>query len=143
VSTKDIQVLVQGRMQQAKESLDDGFFLREANRSNRTIVNRTYYAAFYAALALLQTINFTPRKHSGVLSFFDKEFVRTGLFGKEHSKSFHRLFQLRQKDDYDLIDTVPDEEADEALQLSQSLIDAIENYLITNQYYRNDSGDVS
>ncbi|MBT3603807.1 MAG: HEPN domain-containing protein [Candidatus Latescibacteria bacterium] len=120
MSTKDIQVLVQGRMQQAKESLDDGFFLREANRSNRTIVNRTYYAAFYAALALLQTINFTPRKHSGVLSFFDKEFVRTGLFGKEHSKSFHRLFQLRQKDDYDLIDTVPDEEADEALQLSQS-----------------------
>jgi uncharacterized protein len=89
----------------------------------------------------LQTVNFTPRKHSGVLSFFDKDFVRTGLFTKEHSKSFHRLFQLRQKDDYELLDTVPDAEADEALQLSQSFVKAIEQHLIANQFYRTDSGD--
>lgn len=131
---EDAKYLIQARMQQARECLDDGHFLHQANRSNRTVVNRAYYAAFYAALALLQSIGQAPRKHSGVLSFFDQYFVHPGHFKKDQSKSFHRLFALHQKDDYELIEHIPQEEAAEALQLAKSFVDAIEQYLTANKY---------
>ena len=41
------------------------------------------------------------RKHSGVISFFDKYFVKTGIFRKEFSKIVHKSFDFRQVIDYD------------------------------------------
>jgi len=67
-------------------------------RGARTVVNRAHYAAFYAVLALLQTIGKTPRKHKGALTLFDTEFIRTGLLSKELSGALHELFDARQID---------------------------------------------
>jgi len=39
-------------------------------------------------------------KHSGVISLFDKEFVKTGSFPKEFSKWLHDAFTVRQRSDY-------------------------------------------
>jgi len=50
-----VRALVSRRMEQATECLEDGRYLLTANRGARTVVNRAYYAAFYAVLALLQT----------------------------------------------------------------------------------------
>lgn len=58
-----VKVLVSRRMEQATDCLEDGRFLLSAKRGARTVVNRAYYAAFYAVLALLQTTGRTPRKH--------------------------------------------------------------------------------
>ena len=95
----ETKTLVRTRLQQAEETLDDARYLLAMGRGYRTIVNRAYYAAFYAALALLQTIGQSPRKHSGVLSLFDREFVKFGIFAKEYSRHFHQLFDMRQEDD--------------------------------------------
>jgi len=40
-------------MEQAKTALDDAQFLFKGDRSPQSVVNRAYYAMFYAALALL------------------------------------------------------------------------------------------
>jgi uncharacterized protein (UPF0332 family) len=56
MNPEHIKVLVAKRMQQAAECLDDGRYLLSADRGARTAINRAYYAAFYAVLALLQTI---------------------------------------------------------------------------------------
>jgi len=50
-----VRALVSRRMEQATECLEDGRYLLTANRGARTVVNRAYYAVFYAVLALLQT----------------------------------------------------------------------------------------
>ena len=71
------------RLEQAQEALDDAKYLIDGNRSPQSIVNRSYYAMFYAALALLQKISKAPSKHSGVISLFDKEFVIKGIFAKD------------------------------------------------------------
>jgi len=75
----------------------------DGNRSPQSIVNRSYYAMFYAVLALLQKISKVPSKHSGVISLFDKEFVKKGVFAKDLSKDFHKAFELRQTVDYKII----------------------------------------
>ncbi len=130
----DVKALIQSRFKQAREALDDAQFLSKAGRGNRTIVNRAYYAAFYACLALLQTVELTPRRHRGVLSFFDREFVRTGHFSKENSQQFHQLFDLRLEDDYTRMDLISKEEAEQALSLSKKFVEAIRIYLVQNQY---------
>ena len=93
----EVKVIIRNRFTQAKEALYDARFLFFAKRGNRTIVNRSYYAAFYAGLALMQSAGLTPRRHRGVLSFFDREFVRPGHFSKENSQQFHQLFDLRME----------------------------------------------
>jgi uncharacterized protein (UPF0332 family) len=39
---------------------------------------RAYYAMFYAAQALLETVNLSFSKHSAVIAAFGKEFIKTG-----------------------------------------------------------------
>jgi uncharacterized protein len=85
MNPEDIQRLVQGRIDQAVESLADAETLLTTGRSGRSVVNRSYYSMFYCVLALLQTINKVPRKHQGAIGFFDREFVHSGLLPKELS----------------------------------------------------------
>ena len=49
---EEIATLVKYRLEQAQIALADARFLLDGNRSPQSIVNRSYYAMFYAALAL-------------------------------------------------------------------------------------------
>ncbi len=77
--TKNIRSLVTYRLQQADECLDAARVLLE-KRLNRPVVNRAYYAMFYAGLGLLATRMLGSSKHAGVLSLFGQHFVKTGEF---------------------------------------------------------------
>lgn len=96
---EEVSSLVRYRMEQARTAIDDAQFLLDGNRSPQGIVNRAYYAMFYAALALLQKIGKVPSKHVGVVSLFDTEFVAKGVFPRDLSRNFHRAFELRQVSD--------------------------------------------
>ncbi len=76
----------------------------------RSTANRLYYAAFYAAVAVLLTRHLEFSRHSGVIAFFDKEFIRTGILSREYSRTLHRAFSERQQDDYmPFVEMSPDE----------------------------------
>lgn len=98
----DKESLVAYRINQAKETLEDAHKILMAGGSARSVVNRAYYAAFYAVLALFlkNDINLTTSRHAGVLILFDREFVRAGKIDKRFSKIIHRLFDERQTVDY-------------------------------------------
>lgn len=78
---------------QAKVNLDMGFV--------EVSSNRFYYAAYYAVSALLIAKGFTAQTHSGVITIFGREFVKTGIVSKEDGKLYSQLFSYRQKGDYD------------------------------------------
>jgi len=82
-------VLIRYRLEQARTALEDAQFLLQNRRSSQSIVNRAYYAMFYAALALLQQGGNIPKKHAGVIGLFDTEYVAKGTFPRELSKDFH------------------------------------------------------
>ena len=75
---EEISDLIGYRLAQSNTSLSDAKYLLDGNRSPQGIVNRSYYAMFYAALALLQKIGRVPAKHTGVIGLFDTEFVLKG-----------------------------------------------------------------
>ena len=62
---KKRQELALYRLQQAEESFDEARYLLEGNKSPRSIINRIYYAMFYAILALLIFEPFSISKHTG------------------------------------------------------------------------------
>src|SRR3990167_7390081 len=94
------QVLIRYRMNQARESLDEACYLLEGNKSLRSIVNRLYYAMFYAVLALLVNEPYASSKHSGVISYFNRRFVKEGIFPEEMGLTLNRAFEMRQRGDY-------------------------------------------
>lgn len=94
-----LQLLIEYRLQEAQETLREARLLLN-QLALRGCINRCYYAMFYALLALLATKGLGNSKHSGVISLFDREFVKTGIFPKQLSKSLHRVFDERQAHDY-------------------------------------------
>jgi len=88
------------RLQQASESLEEACYLFNGGKSLRSVVNRVYYGMFYAVLALLIYEPYTSSKHSGVISHFNKRFVKGGIFPESMGHSLNKAFDLRQRGDY-------------------------------------------
>lgn len=95
----EIKALVDYRLQRAKETLQDANLLFE-NGKLPSAVNRIYYAMFYAVNALLLTKSLSSAKHSGVLSLFQREFVKTGIVEDELGQFYAAMSERRQKSDY-------------------------------------------
>jgi uncharacterized protein (UPF0332 family) len=116
------------RLKQARETLQEaeGLFALSLWRGT---INRSYYAMFYAVLALAVLRQQVTSKHSGVLSFFDREFVKTGIFPKELSHSFHRAFESRQANDYGEIFTVSGNDAKQNLEEARKFVLSIDRYI--------------
>jgi uncharacterized protein (UPF0332 family) len=120
------RALIQHRLERANITLRDAYDLYNANGSPVSIVNRSYYAMFYAALALLATVGKEASKHLGVLSLFDEMFVRTKIFPKDMSKMLHKAFDVRQIGDYEDNANVSMEQAEQILKSAEQFIRAAE-----------------
>jgi len=77
------RTLISYRMTQAKESLDEARYLLEGDKSLRSVANRIYYSMFYAVLALLVNEPYSSSKHSGVLSYFNRRYIKDNVFPEE------------------------------------------------------------
>ena len=122
MSAREPEDLALYRLEQAQAALDDAKFLLDGHRTTQSIVNRAYYAMFYAALALLQRAGRVPSKHTGVISLFDTEFVLKGVFPKELSRDFHKAFELRQISDYRVTESTSPKKARETWESAASLM---------------------
>ena len=125
----ETEKMLTGRLHQARTALDDAKFLIAGRRSPQSIVNRSYYAMFYAAVALLETIGKIPSKHAGVISLFDSEFIRSDRLPKALSRDFHRAFELRQLSDYRMLEPCSPEKATQAYERAVRFVDAVAGYI--------------
>lgn len=110
----DRETLFLHRIQQAEETLAEAKKMVKGGFSPRSIINRAYYSMFYALLALfIKTgIDMKTSKHAGVISLFDKEFIKTGKIDKYYSKMLHNSFDARQEGDYrEFVELSPEEAA--------------------------------
>ena len=131
MNDQPVKQLIADRMSQAKETLEEAEALYQESLWRGTI-NRAYYAMFYAVLALAVMRQRIVSKHSGVIAFFDREFVKEGVFPKDLSRVLHLAFDRRQETDYGEIFTVSPEEARQALDDARTFVAKIGNYLKTN-----------
>ena len=92
-------------------------------------MGRSYYAIFTSTRALLATKQLDSAKHSGVISLFNRYFVKTGIISKEASKLIEKAKLYREQADYADFFIVSKEEADSQIQSAKRFIEEIENFI--------------
>ncbi|MBI4848075.1 MAG: HEPN domain-containing protein [Nitrospirae bacterium] len=130
---KELVDLIQYRLKQAHDSLEEARILLKEGMSKRAVINRLYYAMFYAVLALLQEKQMGTSKHIGAISLFDKEFIKTGVFDKDLSKTLHRAFELRQKGDYMELMDIGQEDVQEIFPKAVVFVEKVERCLLVGE----------
>jgi uncharacterized protein (UPF0332 family) len=132
----DVKVLVSYRINQAQAALNDAKVLLDSDCTPASIINRSYYAMFYSALAALQTVGKTPSKHAGALSLFNQEFVLTGSISRQCGRYIYRAFELRQSADYGIMPPVDIKAAKDVLIQASEFVNVVKNYLITQGWHK-------
>ncbi|MDW7712244.1 MAG: HEPN domain-containing protein [Deferrisomatales bacterium] len=121
---EDRKALSDYRLQQANHAIKQAQVLSEVAEW-AGVVNRGYYAMFYAALALLITKDLGSSKHSGVLALIDREFVHPGILPKEMSMVLRDAFNQRQKSDYGEFCPTSEARAREILDHAMQFVDRV------------------
>lgn len=124
----DKETLLAYRLREAKETLSDVKTLLDSHGTTRTVINRSYYAIFYAVLALFikEGTDIRSSRHAGVIGMFDKEFVHSGKVAVEYSRILHRLFDARQESDYKEFVQYTEEEARKFSIMAEAFIIEVE-----------------
>lgn len=121
-------LLVEYRLQRAKETLAEADILIESNYYNAA-VNRLYYACYYAVMGLLIKHDITAQTHQGVKQMFSLHFVLNGKIEKQYSTFYGRLFNDRISGDYDDFIQYDEEMVTELRPQAEEFITMIKNKL--------------
>ena len=117
-------------MSRAYDCLADAELLFRESRFNG-VTNRSYYAVFDAANAILRLKDLYANTHSGLSHTFNLQFVRTEELSPHLNTLLSRSFSLRQTADYDFSREITQEEA-------QKSIDYAKEFLLYTEAYLND-----
>jgi uncharacterized protein (UPF0332 family) len=91
--TPETRILVQYRLDRAREALAEASLLLDRGHAN-TGMNRLYYECFYAVSALLLTKGLTATSHSGLRTLFHQHLIRPGLLPLGQGPLYDRLFLI-------------------------------------------------
>jgi uncharacterized protein (UPF0332 family) len=108
-------------LQVASELLDKAYYDVSASRA--------YYAAFYAASALLLNEGMDTSKHSGVIALIHQHFVKSAKLGKEQGRNLNWLFELRSVGDYGVSLHVVEEDARRAVNVAEDFLKAVKSLI--------------
>lgn len=130
--------LVKYRLENAEEKLSSAKLLLEAGYYKDSI-GRSYYAIFTAVRAVLAKDKIDFSKHAGVIAYFQREYIKTGVFDKQYSKYLQSAFQIRNTCDYDDFFIASKQDAEEQFEKAKQMLLAISTYL--NQVEKKDESD--
>lgn len=123
-----LKQLAEYRMERAREMLnaaEDNLKIGQY----KTSLNRSYYAIFHAMRAANILKGFDSSKHSGVIAFFNKEYLKENLLDRKLSIIIKSSSFLREKSDYDDFYIASKNEAEKQLADAQQFLYAVEKYL--------------
>jgi len=90
---------------------------------------RAYYAAFYAASALLLAEGKTFRSHRGVVALIHRDYVRSGRLSVDMGRVLSTLSDLRSVGDYGGATHISHAEANVALIEARQFLEAVRSLL--------------
>lgn len=120
--------LVKYRLNNANEKLISAKLLLD-NGQYKDSIGRSYYAIFTVVRAVLAKDKKDFSKHAGVIAYFQREYLKTEIFGKKFSKYLQGAFQIRNSCDYDDFFIVAKHDAIEQYQKAKEMYEVIKVYL--------------
>lgn len=116
------------RITRAKEMLS-------ASESNleigqyKTSLNRSYYAVFHAMRSANILKGFDSSKHSGVIAYFTKEYLKTEILDRSLAIIIKESSFCREKSDYDDFYVAGKAEAEKQLNEARYFVQQVENHV--------------
>lgn len=120
--------LTKYRLETAQERLEVSNEMLESGRFKISITN-SYYAIFNAVRALLSERKVDFKKHSAVISYFRREYIKTGIFDAKLSDYIGDAFDFRTSCDYADFFIASREQAEIQCQHAVEFYEAVRNYL--------------
>ena len=120
--------LAKYRIDTARETLNVAKECLE-NKHYKDSINRSYYASFYAARAILALERIDFKRHKDVIAYFNKNYVATGIFEKDIGRKLARLQQKREQSDYDDFFIASRQDAEEQYQKAVELYEEVKAFL--------------
>lgn len=91
--------LINYRIARAKDAIEEVDILIKSKKFNAA-ATRIYYGVFYITNALLLTDNFPTSKHSQIIGYFNKNYVKEKIIDPKIGKFLNRAYELRTRSDY-------------------------------------------
>ena len=124
----NIMELALYRLERANEDLETSKINFESNKLKASN-NRSYYAILHALRAVLALDEKDFKKHSGVISYFNQNYIKTNIFSKDVSLFVKNASLIRNQSDYDDFYIASKEEAKEQIENAEYIIKVISEYL--------------
>ena len=102
LTTEDRSLLISHNIKKSNQAIKDAETLLKTN-SLTGALNRIYYGIFYIISALAIKHQFSTSKHSQMIGWFNKNYVRNFIVTREIGKIVHDAFDKRMKGDYDIL----------------------------------------
>ncbi len=123
-----VKELSKYRYETSLENLTDARIMYDNGRYKNAL-NRGYYSIFHSIRAVCALDGFDSSKHSGVISYFNQNYVKTEIFPKELSKLIRYASENREKADYLDFFVASKEEAEKQIKRAEKFTDEIGKYL--------------
>jgi len=121
-------VLAKHRLEKAKETYSTAI----ENFSNQKYLdanNRAYYCIFHSMRAVLALDGVDFKRHSGVISFFRENYIKTNVFDSVYSDIIGKAGIIRSKSDYEDFYFATQSEAKEQIDNALAFYEAVSEYI--------------
>ncbi|GBU21416.1 hypothetical protein R80B4_01305 [Fibrobacteres bacterium R8-0-B4] len=122
------QDLARYRIYKAKTCLQ-GAEIEISNNLFENAANRSYYCIFNAMRAVLSLDQFDSKRHSGIISAFQKNYIKTGIFPVVFSNTIQNAFEVRNESDYNDFYIVSKEKVAAQVNNAKTFLAAVEKYV--------------
>ncbi len=117
--------MIEDEMRKARRALKTARVYLDAGDGSAAI-NRSYYAMFYIARAMLMSAGISPPKtHSALIGEFSRRFVETGDLDRQLGRDFNKIEEQRRYADYIAEGEIPLDLASELLGKATEFVDAV------------------
>jgi uncharacterized protein (UPF0332 family) len=116
------------RLQVAKEDMEAAQLTFEAGKL-RAANNRAYYSIFHAISAVLAKEGIAFKKHKDTLGYFNKNYIRKGIFPVELGRRIVRAEEIRHASDYDTFYIASKEVTAQQIETARLILQLAEEYL--------------
>ena len=116
------------RLEKAEKNLAAAKLLFESKLLSESI-NRSYYCIFHSARGLIAYDRFDSKKHSTIIAYFNRNYIKTEKIEKEYSKIISKAFKIRTDSDYKDFYLVTKEETKEQIENAGKFLERIKKYI--------------
>ncbi len=121
-------VIIDNNIQKSYQAINDAEILLN-NEGFSGALNRIYYSIFYILSALAIKSDYKTSKHTQLIGWFNKNFVKNHKVERKIGKLVQKAFDQRMEGDYDVLSEFCFDETKEALADAKEIIRVVRDII--------------